>query len=281
MPEDAKPQGKTPVVDTQVDGGVTPELQPGQNADANDGAVPVPETPPEHPEDQAAKRYSTLSRKLEDAQRIIEEKDRLLSDANRTLYQFVGKPEKQPDHDPQPEEIPVPEFVDPEQYTRDMAEYTRKQTERAVAESVKHILAQREEEAQKTQAQAHARAVQDAWASRREKAIAEIADYSEVAENPNVPISRAMASVIMADDAGPKIAYFLGKNIEEAKRISSLDPFMQSVELGALRERILSPKPTTSRAPAPIKPLTGARSPTSKSLEEMGMEEYAAARGRK
>lgn len=279
MPEDVKPQGVPPVVDTQADGGATPELQPEQNTGAAEGAVTVPETPPEHPEDQAAKRYSTLSRKLEDAQRIIEEKDRLLSDANRTLYQFVGKPEKQPDPAPQPEEIPVPEFTDPDQYTRDMAEYTRKQTERAVAESLKRVLAEREQENRRNQEQAHARSLQQAWAAKREKAISETPDYLEVAENPDVPISRAMASVIMADDSGPKIAYYLGKNIEEARRIAALDPFMQSVELGALRERILSPtKPTTSRAPAPIKPLTGARTPASKSLDEMDMEEYAAAR---
>lgn len=280
MPEDVKPQGEPPVVDTPVDGGTTPELQPGQTTDENNGVVPVPETPPDPdtPKDDAAKRYSTLSRRLEDAQRVIEEKDRLLSDANRTLYQFVGKPDevKPPEV---PEEIPVPEFTDPEQYTRDMAEYTRKQTERAVAESLKRVLAEREQENRRNQEQAHARSLQQAWAAKREKAISETPDYLEVAENPDVPISRAMASVIMADDSGPKIAYYLGKHIEEARRIAALDPFMQSVELGALRERILSPtKPTTSRAPAPIKPLTGARTPASKSLDEMDMEEYAAAR---
>lgn len=280
MPEDVKPQGEPPVVDTPVDGGTNPELQPGQTTDENNGVVPVPETPPDPdtPRDDAAKRYSTLSRRLEDAQRVIEEKDRLLSDANRTLYQFVGKPDevKPPEV---PEEIPVPEFTDPEQYTRDMAEYTRKQTERAVADSMKRILAEREQDAQRAQAQARDRAVQVAWATRRDKAITETPDYQAVAENPDVPISRAMASVIMADEAGPKIAYYLGKHIDEAKRISALDPFMQSVELGALRERILSPtKPTTSRAPAPIKPLTGARSPASKSPDEMSMEEYAASR---
>lgn len=101
----------------------------------------------------------------------------------------------------------------------------------------------------------------NSYAEREEAAREKYSDYADVAhvdtDKGGPAISREMAEVIMASEIGPEIAYYLGKNVEESKRIWGLKPLAQAAALGKI-EASLSAKPVakpTTNAPDPIKPI--------------------------
>jgi len=100
----------------------------------------------------------------------------------------------------------------------------------------------------------------DAYQDREEDARNRYDDFEEVAYNPKLPISNAMAETIQASDNGPDIAYYLGSNPKEAARIAALkSPILQAKEIGKIEAKIASEpvlRKTTS-APPPIAPISG------------------------
>jgi hypothetical protein len=105
----------------------------------------------------------------------------------------------------------------------------------------------------------------EAYHDREEDARSKYDDFEQVAYNPKLPISNAMAETIQASDIGPDIAYYLGSNPKEAARIAALNsPILQAKEIGKLEAKITSEpilKRTTS-APPPIAPISGRGSGT-------------------
>jgi actin-related protein len=101
------------------------------------------------------------------------------------------------------------------------------------------------------------RAMLESYHEREEAARDKYDDFEQVAYNPNLPITDAMAMAIQASDVGPDVIYHLGINTKDAQRISRLDPILQAREIGMIEAR-LSAEPTfkkTSNAPAPIAPV--------------------------
>lgn len=144
---------------------------------------------------------------------------------------------------PAPAELPPPEQFDSvDAYADALA--TRKAEE---------LLAQRELERQKMD-------LLEAYHDREEEARGKYDDFEQVAYNPKLPISNAMAETIQASEIGPDIAYYLGSNPKEAARIASLNsPILQAKEIGKIEAKIASEpvlKKTTS-APPPIAPISG------------------------
>lgn len=174
-----------------------------------------------------------------------------------------------------------PEFIDPEQYQHDMAEYTKKMTEYAVAKTLK------DKDAAMTRAAEEAAALEaqktrgNAWIQRRKAMMETTPDYEIIAESPDVTITPAMAMGITGHDHGPKIAYYLGQHPDEAERIAKLPTEIQLMELGLIAAKVTAPPPPekTSTASPPLnttKPSgTAANQPD---VSEMSMEEYAAQR---
>lgn len=233
-------------------------------------------------DEKVNKRFSQVTRERDEALRRERESQELLKKALETIDRATPKapveaPKPVIEEDPEP--VP-PEFVDIEQYQRDMAEYARKVSEHQVRKQLKDQAAAAEQariaNAQREQQQQIARE----WTLRREAAIQELPDYAEVAENPAIPISNAMAVAIATDDFGPKLAYHLGKHPEVAERISKLPTQLQLMELGILKAELKAPpKPQVTKVPPPIKPTTGATEvANTRSDDELSMEEYAAKR---
>tara|TARA_R110002126_G_scaffold38752_1_gene115472 strand:+ start:952 stop:1737 length:786 start_codon:yes stop_codon:yes gene_type:complete len=100
----------------------------------------------------------------------------------------------------------------------------------------------------------------DAYHDREEDARSKYDDFEQVAYNPKLPISNAMAETIQASDIGPDIAYYLGSNPKEAARIAALkSPILQAKEIGKIEAKMASEpilRKTTS-APPPIAPISG------------------------
>ena len=140
-----------------------------------------------------------------------------------------------------PAEIPsIEQFNSPDEYAEVLAE--RKAEE---------LLARRE------QAKAQS-AIVESYHDLEEDARNKYDDFEQVAYNPKLPITDAMAQTIQSSDVGPDMAYYLGSNPKEAERISRLAPLQQAKELGKIEAK-LAESPVvkkTSSAPAPIAPIT-------------------------
>lgn len=88
-------------------------------------------------------------------------------------------------------------------------------------------------------------------------------DYDQVV-NDQVPISPAMAEVLVASEHGAEVAYYLGSNPDEAAAIAKLSPARAGAELAKIEASLdlktsteTKPKTATSKAPTPPKTLTG------------------------
>lgn len=114
----------------------------------------------------------------------------------------------------------------------------------------------------------------EAFAERAEAVKAKHADFDAVVSNPALAINDAMAEFIKDSDAGPDIAYFLGKNPAKAADIASLSPVKAARELARI-EADLSTKPQvkTSSAPAPITPV-GNRGSAAPTIANSDFSEY-------
>jgi hypothetical protein len=140
-----------------------------------------------------------------------------------------------------PVEIPpIEQFNSPDEYAEVLAE--RKAEE---------LLARREQARQQSE-------IIESFHEREEEARNKYDDFEQVAYNPKLPITDAMAQTIQASEVGPDMAYYLGSNPKEADRISRLSPLQQAKELGKIEAK-LADNPVvkkTSSAPAPIAPVT-------------------------
>jgi hypothetical protein len=86
-------------------------------------------------------------------------------------------------------------------------------------------------------------------------------DFDEVVGDlaPTTPWAMAVMSAENAHD----VAYYMGTHLDETKRIIALDPVSQIREVGRLEAKLLLQPPTpkaSSKAPAPIAPVTGTSS---------------------
>lgn len=98
----------------------------------------------------------------------------------------------------------------------------------------------------------------EGYQDREDAAREKYADFEQVAYNPRVRVTEAMAKTIQLSESGPEVAYFLGQNPKEAERISKLLPIKQAMEIGRLEAKLLADPPArkTSSAPSPITPVT-------------------------
>lgn len=142
-----------------------------------------------------------------------------------------------------------------------------------------------ESESQRREAELRQRhqSVVTSYQERVEQAMEKYPDFEDVAYSPDVPITNAMAATIQESEMGPEIAYYLGKNPQEAAKIAKLSPFLQAKELGKLEAKIASAPPPAkpSNAPPPLNPIKNASAGTTfidttdpRSLSKMSTSEW-------
>ena len=246
------------------------ELPAGAAAPA---AAPDNQPAAEPPKGGLEKRFSELTRKAREAERVAAEERAAREAAEARLQAMTAMP-------PEADLVP-PTFETPEQFQRDMAVYTQQLAERASRDAVQAEQArQAEEQARKTQ-QAHVDGIRASFQERVEAARPELQDYDDVVNNPDLPISVPLAAAIAQHPLGPKLAYHLGKNLGEAARIAKMPVALQLMELGDLARTLKNPTPNVSTAPPPITPVRGGAPSEAQNFDGMSMEEYAASRNRR
>ena len=135
-----------------------------------------------------------------------------------------ARPTRDSYSDPESYEAALVTWASSEAASRAAAEMERRQTEaeEARAEAIRVAEANRVEQTRLEAERQQADALRTSWETKREVALSKYEDFVEVAESPNVPISDAMALVIMNSDDGAEIAYYLGKHPDEAAKIAGM-----------------------------------------------------------
>jgi len=259
--------GKTPAEEVEdkapadtEDKAASQDDDPGDDATEDDGDEPKKAKP------KVQKRIDELTKARHDAERRA---DRLQAELERARVQPVLATTNAPD----PGEYEQGE-ADPN-YVSDLTVHKLEQRQAAArADSDKQNAEIRQKDAAKD------------WAARTAEAATRYDDYEAVAMNNSLPISDAMAEAITESDLGPDILYKLGQNPAEARRISSLSPVKQAIEIGRLETLVegsegVEPVPKRlTTAPAPGKRLAGKVTPQ-KDPSKMTYLEYVAFRAKK
>lgn len=128
---------------------------------------------------------------------------------------------------------------------------------------------------QAQQAEAQAIALRDQAFQGRVNEFAEKApDYHQVVTNPNLQITPLMADAIKESETGAAIAYYLGKNPQEAARIASMSPLQQATAIGRLEEKVALPQQRQTQAPPPVKTVSGGVGAATPDLASGSFEDF-------
>lgn len=131
-------------------------------------------------------------------------------------------------------------------------------------------------QAQVEEARTRANETRAKFLRRAEAVRAKHGDFDEVLSNPALAASRAVVAVIREAEDGPELAYWLGKNLDEAERIASLSPARAALELGKISARLAMPsRRTESAAPDPVSTVSGLNTPR-RDPNRMSMTDYRA-----
>jgi hypothetical protein len=103
-------------------------------------------------------------------------------------------------------------------------------------------------------------------------------DYDAFARSPTTAITQDMAEVIQNSELGPEIAYHLGKNPTDARRIASLPVKLQAAEIGKLEVKLSASPETRKAPPPPVDTVNGLSTGGAKDPSKMTMAEYVEAR---
>ncbi|MCI5040032.1 MAG: hypothetical protein MRY81_10140 [Donghicola eburneus] len=125
---------------------------------------------------------------------------------------------------------------------------------------------------QKAAQDARNREVRENFAAQVEDARTRYADFDQVAFSAR--ISDGLAQQLAESDHGADIAYHLGKNGDEAARLSAMSPLEQARALGRLEATLTAPTARTeTTAPQPISPVK-AKGTVTKDPSKMSPQEW-------
>lgn len=250
------------VEETQNTATLTPDA-------ATAGASEDPSTTETKPETPAAKTFTQEELDKIVQKRVAKERSRIerlasVEAENRMLREQI-QPKAQP--------IAPASEPAPEQF-KTYEEYISALTDWKVDQKLNLRSKADQEREQQRAEQQHTSSIH----KRLEEGSSKYDDFDEVVRNPAVPITKHMAEAFGDSDVGADIAYYLGSNIEEAKRISALAPAAQIRAIIGLESKF--PKasaaaPIVSKAPKPIEPITSGKAPTTGLSDSLSADEWA------
>lgn len=234
-------------------------------------------------------------REAEAAKAAFEQREREANDrakkALESLERLTAEKTQTTESDSRPVRPAKDKFTDPNEYDRAVVSYedaladwavrtaTKSATDAAAKAETERKARETTELQQKTLREQHEAAVVE-FNQRKDKFTEDHPDYETVAGNPELTVTAPMADAIMRDEDGPAIAYYLGRNPDEAKRISQLWPVLQIAEMGRIAQRLKTPAVVKEPKPEPIKPINGLGATAErKTANEESMAEYEARRG--
>lgn len=197
------------------------------------------------------KRFNELTQKRYAAEREAERLRKELEDARKQ------RTEQKP-----PEQSQQTQYTRPkptrEQFNFDEDQYIPALIAWEIEQSQTQVETRRQQEReQQTQHQAQAEFDQKVD-TMNVNGMGKYSDWRDVVWTVPPPIfHQELVKAITESPMGADIAYHLGKNLQEAERISKLSPYAMAAEIGKLELKISNPEKKTTKAPPPVNPVGG------------------------
>lgn len=216
---------------------------------------------------------TTAERKNNGVQKRINELVREREDWKRQAQFFAERvrSDEQPQEAPKAKSDAPPKSDDFDSYDEYIDALTDYKTQKAIESQMQGARERRQQAQVQQQEQARVQSIQKTIADGRGK----YDDFDAVALSGTSPITDYMASAIAESDIGADLAYYLGKNPDQAQQIAEMSPTASIRAIGKLEAKVeaqLVQSKEKSNAPAPIKPVSkGAKAnvdPDSMSIDE-------------
>lgn len=154
-------------------------------------------------------------------------------------------------------------------------DFVAAKSEFAARETVRKELETLGQNVQQSQTKAEHAARAADWDLKVEDARDKYDDFDEVAQNPDLPVTQAMAQAIQESENGADVAYHLGSHPKLSREIASLSPVQAVIRIGQISQKLQEPaRPKTTAASPPIKTVKTSGAKVSKNPEDMDMNEY-------
>ena len=253
------------------------ELQQAAVETTPEQAAQQPETAPENQTDVDT---TAQAKEDEDEHRVPKGVQKRIDRLTQEKYRLRAELEFLRSQQPQPQQAqPAQQAQQPsqapklEQYNS-IEEYLDALADHKASQKFDHLAKEREAKESQTRQQKEVAKLHEGYTKQTEQARQAYEDFDDVVQDPDLPISQAMAEAIMRSSNGADVAYYLGKNPDQAARIASLDPFSAAVEIGRIAATVVRPQPRkTSNAPPPIQPV-GARATPVTDPDKMSADEW-------
>lgn len=262
---DEQVQGELELEEPQT---VEPEVKPDPE--------PAPEPSPEEKAEAEAKKEKTaVQKRIDELTRARRDAERRADQAMRLLEQERTRETRPAAPQPKPDAVPKrDDFETYEDYIEAKATHSARKMINEELRKVEHTMSQ---DIEKERQQAEEQEVHSRLEIIKTKGREKYQDFDAVALAENLPITRAMAEAIAESDVADEVSYYLGKNPEEAERISKMRPLSAARAIGLL-ETTLKTKPSQTKAPSPARPTSGGGSQSTRDLAKLSMDEYIAVR---
>ena len=220
----------------------------------------------------AEKRIGKLTFQMREAQRKEAEAEAKVKELERKLEE-VQKPATE-------EEPQYGDFDDEQDFFKALSSYTAKQMLKEEKEKeAKAEVESAKQEQEQSQSNRKAEEAEE-FKSKLDESGSKYDDFDEVVYNEKLQITPEMVEIIKHTENPAEILYALGKQPDKASEIAQLTPTQAAMAIGRMDAPFVEQEPPkkTTKAPAPIKPVSATGSTVRKSPDEMSHDEYRAAR---
>ena len=212
------------------------------------------EQKPEKQKDKLNKRFDKVTKRAQEAEAKARELEEKLKSYEAGNTQQPQQETVRSEDKPQ-----ASQFNDAFEYAEALAEW-----------SAENALKQRDVQEAQRKAQEAQERVLKTWNEKIEKAKADLPDFDRMVKSSDIVVSDPIRDSILESDVGPQLLYHLASNEDFAKELTEMPISKALKELGKLEAKFEAKevKPSkadkketvsSSKAPEPIKPLSGGK----------------------
>lgn len=273
--EPAKVEGEAKAEEGAKAAPATPEAAQPPKADAHEESddlkgIPLSEAAQKRLDKWLAKRTATTKQAQEEAAAAradAEESERFAETLFRERDEYRRRAEEAEGKltSAQPKAAEPPKKPAPKDFTDEKGNFRAIEYAEALASwSATDAIERKEKEAAEKQKQADTERFNTEVRGRIDAATKKYPDWEKKVTGSEVTLQNECLAFIARSPHGMDLAYYLADNVEEAKRIRAMDPYLAVAEMGQLAKRFdKAPEPPPAPkeevrggAPAPITPIS-------------------------
>jgi hypothetical protein len=261
--EEALMEAATPVTEQTAAQEIDAANREPQDAVQIEGQEAAQEVKPETPKEEAVPKG--VQKRIDRAVRQKYEAEARANELERRIRELETKTTPR---EAQAGEPRIEQFESIEDYVSAKAAFVADQR-------IQHTLSTHERANAEQRAQAAQHQSAENWNKRVILATAEMPDFEDVVESSDISFrDPVVLEAIKESDIGPKIAYYLAMNPDEAATIAGLSGVSAIRAIGRLEAKILDGKATVTKTPPPIEP-AGTKAKAVKTPDQMSDNEFA------